>query len=358
MDLDERIRREIGDLRPPAPYARTDELEAHFAAFLPDFLVQLGELFARRTPKVSKRQQGRIARTLKRHIRDVRPYLLALGALSGQLDVSQSRYALLEGLLRAQMNAGRTRLPYKEDAFAALLRLTKRLARPNRRVLASFPEYAEVRRSLLEFAAYLVRTATPRLLEGALTEWGRSADLKKYGQFVAQWATLVRQFRIDAPRRITSKIVLELGNEYRVCSGFFEQRLRLLDYLRRIADKKSVTWAEMQKVPLGNLLELAAQRAELAVVAAKMDRNLRNALAHGTPQLLPDSQNLVFHDRDKAVTLNLQPLFSKTRGLTVTTIALIEFESLMQFETVLRRVSILWRGLAQATRRTATSTTP
>jgi hypothetical protein len=114
----------------------------------------------------------------------------------------------------------------------------------------------------------------------------------------------------------------------------------------------------MQKVPLGNLLELAAQRAELAVVAAKMDRNLRNALAHGTPQLLPDSQNLVFHDRDKAVTLNLQQLFSKTRGLTVTTIALIEFESLMQFETVLRRVSILWRGLAQATRRTATSTTP
>lgn len=355
--LEGRIAQEVGDLQPPPPYARTDELEARFVASLPDLVAYLAGLFAKHTPTVSKRERAQVALRLRRFLSAVRPYLLALGALSGELDPLQSKYALLEGLLREQFTAGGVRVPANEDAWAFQLKLAKKQARSNRR-LAPFPGYAEVRASLLGFSAYVVRSVPPQRLEEALTEWSKSADARKCAQLVAHWPSLARQFRIESPRRLTAKIAFELGNEYKLCSAFFEQRLRLIIYLAYIAGNRPLSWAEVQRMSLKDLLDSAAARAELMPIVAKIDRRVRNALAHGAPELRPDSRELLFHDRDKVVTWSLREFFENTRHLTMAVMGLAEFEALIQFERTLHLVGTLWRGLNPATAATVTCCTP
>jgi hypothetical protein len=352
--LDRRIAEELGHLEPPPPYARTEELEAHFLASLPDITAGLAGLFARPTPRISKERVAQVARRLRRFLSAAKPYLLALGALAGQLDLSRSKYALLEGLIRVQLAGVGVRVPPSEDAWSFLLKLAKKRARADRR-LARFKGYLEVKDSLLVFSAYLVWSVPSQALEEALTEWSRSGDAKRSAQFVVQLPTLVRQFRTDPPRRLTSATVFDLGNEYKLSSGFFEQRVRLIVYLARIAERKPLSWATMQKWPLKDLLDAAAARPELVPIVAKINRHVRNALAHGTPEVRPDSLEVVFDDHGKAVRWTIKEFFDNTRGLTIAVCGLAEFEVLMQFEQVLRSVTTLWRS--QNTGATASSAT-
>lgn len=342
--LDRRMADELGQLTPPAPYARTEELEAQVLASLPAVNAGLAELLARPTPKISKGQHAQVARRLRSFLSAATPYLLALGTLSGQLEPSRSKYALLEGLIRVQLAATGVRVPPNQDAWLFHLELAKKQARPDRR-LARFKGYLEVRKSLLIFSAYLVRSVPPQPLEAALSEWGRSGDAKSSVQFVAQWPAIVRQFRGESPKRFTSGIVFDLVNEYKLCCTFFEQRLRLIFYLACLAERKPVSWAAVQKRSLRDILDSAAARPELLPVVATINRHVRNALAHGSPGVRPDSRELVFNDHANAVTWTLGEFFENTRGLTIAVRGLAEFEALMQFEQMLHLVTTLWRSV-------------
>ncbi|HUY13498.1 MAG TPA: hypothetical protein VMX16_07705 [Terriglobia bacterium] len=322
---------------PPPRYASTEELEKISMGAIPALATQFLSLFGKRTPRITRKQKAR----LRLHLSASRPYLLGLGALEGQLDAKQSQYALREGLLREQFKVGGKTVPKSTDAFAFLLGQAERFARPNR-YLQNIPAYSAVRGDLEKFAARLVQALPRPTLEQALNEWHRSAGAKRFVHFIGQWPTLSRKFLGRPPNRLTTKAASELANEYKVSGAFFEQCLRLLAYLASVTPSEPSSWPAFEKKNLSELMELAKLNDQINFVGRLIDRHVRNALAHGVPQLVPDSQQALFDDRGKGVTWTLQEFFENTRRLTLAVCAMTEFYPILHLQLTRCRVMSLW----------------
>lgn len=92
-------------------------------------------------------------------------------------------------------------------------------------------------------------------------------------------------------------------------------------------------------------MELAEADDRLKDIAGAVDRHVRNALAHGVPQLVPDSQQVRFEDQGATVTWTLQDFFENTRRLTLAVCAMTEFFPILNLELIRCMVMSLWRGL-------------
>lgn len=336
--------RQFDDLEPPEPYAGLKEIEQLLPQMFPPVVNYLSWISGRRSLRLTKRDKLRVGRKLRDFLVVARPYLLGLGALSGQLDRAQSSYALLEGLLREQYRAGGKRIPEHRDAFAYHLDVSARMTNPNSH-FAKSRAYSVTRESLIMFAGRLVNHLAWPDLEHHLTHWSRSSDGAKYAQFIGHWKTLSRQFQKDCPKRITTKQVLSLAKEYAASASFFEQRMRLLIYLSRCAEGKPLPWPEMEKQTLKALLDYMEAHSEFRVITGVMNRNVRNALAHGLPEIVPNKSQVRFYDRGGTVTWELVDFFENTRQLTIGVLALAEFESHAQLQQTRNMVEVLWRSV-------------
>jgi len=336
---------ELRALGPPPRYASTEELEKIFIGAIPALATQLLSPFGKRTPRITRKEKARLHRKLRRLLAVTRPYLLALGALKGQLDAKQCEYALLEGLLREQYKAGGVRIPERQDAFEFQLKLATKAARPNR-YLERLPPYSDARGLVEKFAAHLVQTLPWPTLDQSLNDWARSMEATKFLHFIGQWPTLTRQFRTEQPRRLTQKVARDLAEEYRLSSALFEQCLRLLVHLLSAAPSKPASWSTVTAKSLYQLLQQAERNDQLKSFAALIDRHVRNSLAHGVPQLFPDSRQVRFDARGEGVTWTLQEFFDNTRGLTLAACAMEEFFPILQLQLTRCLLMSLWRPSA------------
>jgi len=335
------INHQFQDLEPPKPYARLDEIEQLVPKLFPPVLNYVSWISGRRSLRMSKRDKVRVRRKLRDFLVVARPYLLGLGVLRGQLDQAQATYALMEGLLREQYRASGMRIPEHKDAFAYHLDVSTRIAKPNVH-FAKSRAYAVIRESLITFATRLVNHVAWPELEQYLTVWSGSSDGAKYAQFIGHWKTLSRQFQKDCPRRITTKQILSLTKEYAASASFFEQRMRLLIYLARCAKGNPLSWPEMEKQTLKALLDYMEVHSDFRAIAGIVNRNVRNALAHGLPEIVPNKSQVRFYDRKVTVTWELVDFFKSTRQLTIGVLALAEFETHVQLQQTRQMVERLW----------------
>lgn len=333
----------LNGLGPPKPYAGLDELEQLFQRLSPPVVNYLSWITGRRSLRMRKRDRLRLGRSLHRFLVAARPYLLGLGAIGGQLDRAQCTYALLEGLLREQYKAAGKRIPENKDAFAYHLDLTEHVGRSESQ-LAKNRVYAAIREFLIEFAGRVVKHVPWPELDRQLTFWSTSSDGVKFAQFIGHWKTLHQQFVKNRPERITTKQVLALAREYSASASFFEQRTRFLVHLSRCLENKPLPWPDMEKQTLKSLLEYMEAHSEFRATARIINRHVRNALAHGLPEIVPNKSEVCFCDRGATVTWKVGEFFENTRHLTIGVLALAEFEAHLQKHQTFHLVETLWRS--------------
>jgi hypothetical protein len=333
-------------LTPPPRFGDLGQLEEILWANLPQIASHMAGLFGRRTPRLSKKEVSRQSVKLHRFLIAARPYLLGLWALKSDSDRQQCVYALLEGLLREQFRAGGKKIPPNKDSFAYLLASVEQLARAPNRAWAKSEPYSSAREGMYKFALLIYQQVNPLAVEEILNDWASSNDARKLLQTTIHWPQLTRQFRLNRPKRLTVKAAHQLATEYRTCSSLLEQRLRLLVSLDHAAAGTAKKWAEWQKATLFELLAQAEASPRLNWIPTYIDRHVRNALAHGEPEINLDRQECSFHDRNATVAWEINCFFEKTRHLTLVVRALLEFDSILKFVQTRTLVATLWSGLA------------
>jgi len=333
-------------LTPPPRFGDLGQLEEILWANLPQIATYMAGLFGTRTPHLKKKEVSRQSAKLHRFLIAARPYLLGLWALKSASDRQQCVYALMEGLLREQFRAGGRKIPLNEDSFAYLLASVEQIARGPNRAWAKSPPYSSAREAMYKFALFIYQQVNPLAVEEILNDWAMSNDARKFLQTTIHWPHLARQFRLKRPKRLTVKTVHQLATEYRTCSSLLEQRLRLLVSLDHAAAGTTKKWAEWQKAMLFELLAQAEASPRLNWIPPYVERHVRNALAHGEPELNLDRQECRFHDRNVTVAWEINQFFENTRQLTLVVRALLEFDSVLKLVQTRTLVSALWGGLA------------
>jgi len=339
------------NLVPPPRFGDLNQLEQIFATSLPQLATQMAGLFGKRTPHLKKKEVLRQSVKLHRFLVAVRPYLLGLRALKGETDKEQCVYALLEGLLREQFKAGSKRPPENKDSFEYLLSCAERLASSPKRAWAKSPPYSTTKHTMYEFAGFIYQRMNPLAVEEIMGDWARSKDARKFAQSLVHWPALIRQFRLIPPKRLTVRLAHQLASEYRACSSLLEQRLRLLVSLDQAAAGGTKKWTDWERTTLFELLKEAEASPRLNWIPSLIDRHVRNALAHGEPEINLDHQECRFHDRNVTVAWKIDQGFEETRRLTLAVRALMEFESILQVVQARVLVTALWGNLASASRR-------
>jgi len=128
-----------------------------------------------------------------------------------------------------------------------------------------------------------------------------------------------------------------------VCGSFIEQRLKLFVAFTWASEGKPKPWAECKKEKLNNLIQAAEARPDLQPFATIINRNVRNALAHGTPEIDVNAEECRFHDHDQTVTWKFPEFFERTKLLTIGAIALMYFEAIMKYVQLRNVATVLWK---------------
>lgn len=330
-------------LKPPPRFGDLTELEAAFTAIIPALTPLLASLLGKRTPQSNQKETKALKRKLRKFLVASRPYLLALYSLKPGPEQAKCSYALLEGLVKEQFRALGKRVSDDQDAFELLLRQAERTVRSSKTTASRFPIYSGTKRAVYELLLSLYQRFNPLEINRKLEEWYASESCKKYLHFCLIWPTLIRKSRQSKPMRLTLRLADQLSEEYRVGCSLMEDRLRLLVWLDEIAKGSGRPWNEQERRNLFQLLEAATISNKLAWVAPLIDRHVRNALAHGQPEVNLNTREVCFHDRTHTVTWSMSEFFEKTKQLTLATRALMELEPIMQMLQTQSLVSTLWQ---------------
>jgi hypothetical protein len=142
-------------------------------------------------------------------------------------------------------------------------------------------------------------------------------------------------------------LIADLSEDYRICSAFFEQRLRLFLWWDASSSGAAKPWPHWKKQSLKSLLEIGAKHPTLNSVVPAINRSVRNALAHGGPEVDVNTGKCEFSDRDVAVTWTFREFYERTRCLTLVTLAMSQFESLFQLAQSQALAFALWSRIPQ-----------
>lgn len=333
-------------MKPPKRYVDLSEIEAFFTQQVDSTAGYIASLIGRHKPRLSRSDKQQYRRRMRGLIDAATPYLLGLGALSGRLNADEARYALLEGLLKVQMRATGIKIGVHEDAFEVQIRLAAQNAKPPSSPWASHPSYQGARTSLSSFVRQLCDRLSPMDLQQLFERWAESDDAKRHIHAIRQLMTAMRRFRANPPQKLTDRLIAELTEEYRTSSALFEQRLRMLVSWAAASTGNLQSWSHWKKQSLKNLLELASTHPELAPLQAAIDRNVRNALAHGGPEVDVNTGEVRFSDRGVGVVWTFREFYERTRDLTLVALAMLSFESLVQLAQCQAMTFALWSSLA------------
>lgn len=334
-------------LKPPDPYADLSEIEALFAQQLDRMALSITSLFGRRKPRLTKTLKRDFRRRMHRFLEQAKPYLLGLGALDGSLDRERAQYALLEGLLQLQMRAARLRVGSGEDAFEAQIRLAARAAKPPRSSWTRHPCYLQTRATLWSFLVSMYARMNPRDIQGLFDRWVETNDAKRHVHVTRQLLTVLRRFRPEPPLKLTDRLITDLSEGYRICSAVFEQRLRLFLWWGTAGMGATQPWSHWKKQDLKGLLEIGAKDPMLNSLVFAINRNVRNALAHGGPEVDVNTGNCEFPDRDKVVTWTFREFYERTLCLALVILAMLQFEPLFQLAQSRALAFALWSRFPQ-----------
>jgi len=287
-------------------------------------------MFGRPLPRLSARDKARLEQKIDGLLRSTSPPLQKLEELKGKPAADLERYTALEQFMASVLRAYGRRRRSGEDSWEALLRMAAKAAESPRARWAQSPGYQTIRSALYGFLVHLYTRAAPAQIFAGLDEWSGSSDARRYLHAVRLLQTACRRFRAEPPKRMTDRRLIELQTEYTLSAGVFETRLRVLLLCAENAEGRPRTWEEWKSLNLNNLLAMAGRHKSLDPVVGCIDRQVRNALVHGTPIIDVASGTCRFEDLKATVTWTWREFFERTRGLTLSVLAMVGFEASQQ----------------------------
>jgi hypothetical protein len=324
---------ELEDLRKLAP---------NFQQILLQEIMPL--LIGRPFPRMPRREHERLNRKLERLMQSAAPYLLGIAACTGELSAPRACYALLEGLMRTLLRTGGVRVLPSEDSFQTLFRLRNQISDgcgPWTKTQAYLAAHSNV--DLL--IHYFINSAHGAALHNVQKEWFASDDVRELLQFGGQYSFHARRFRYSRPLRFTTRAIIQLADEYRLHASFLDQRLRLLIALNLAAEGRPESIANIRTKNLTSRLEARGIRDEVRLLAAALDRRVRNGLAHRIPDVDWNKKTCLFRDQDRVVELPMAEFFDVTKKLSITSLVLFQFEDLLCEARLRERVHQMWQQL-------------
>jgi hypothetical protein len=289
---------------------------------------ELASMFGRALPRVTARDKAGLARKMDRVLGSTAPPLKKLEELKNDPGADLARCAALEQFLASLLRASGRRPRPGEDPWDALLRMAAKAAAPPRARWARLPAYQRVRGGLCGFLVHLYTHAAPAQIFTGIDEWSGSSDARRYIHSVRLLEAACRRFSAEPPKRMTDRRLLDLQHEYMLSAGIFEARLRVLVFCAENAEGRHRSWADWISVNLNNLLAMAGKHKSLDPIIGCIDRQVRNALVHGAPIIDMASGTCRFEDLKASVTWTWREFFERTRELTLSVLAMKEFEAL------------------------------
>jgi hypothetical protein len=268
------------------------------------------------------RDRARIEKQLAQVIDRLAPYNVGLAAISGQMTVPAAGYVLLDGLLRTMLEAVNQSVAPTEDAVQVFQDRCARLTR-EAKGLQGRPEYGPIAADRDTLLRVLAAAPKPERLEQALEHWHQSDDCHNVLHFIQQYETLGARLITERPRRYNRSLVSRLIEQYRQHAILINQELRLLLALQFIAAGRKRFHDEIQEKHFADLLQHSAICPALRNLAAALDRRVRNAIAHSTPEVRVHRRTCTFRDQHKPVTLSFDELYDAVNRLTLTAAALL-----------------------------------
>ena len=298
---------------------------------LPQIQEQMLSLLGRRPQRITQRDRTALKKKIRKLVESLCAQVRKFG--SARLEAEPERLAaLLQGVLAAVIQAGGIRRKRGEDTLDLLMRFAFKQTVPPKHPWVKRLEYEDTRRTLWAFVMTLYRLGASEIHD-VVERWAEEEG-EDHISFLRQLETAARRFRVRPPARLTDRLIVDLQTEYRFASAFFEKRLRLLVYLAREGSPKSKPWSEWKIERLNNLLEIARTNSSLAPLVGGIDRQVRNALAHGAPLIDMRTGSCTFDDSGRKIQWTFQEFFEKTRSLTVTAVALTSLEPFLEYAHV------------------------
>ena len=308
-----------------------EELRVGLIGVLPKIGNELGSMLGRKFPRASARDRAGLERKLDQFMRATAPHIKTLEELKDKPDVDLERFVALDQFLTGLLKSAGQKLRPDADPWEAYLHLAAKQATPSRAKWAQSPVFTRVQQALWDFLVHLYTHAPPAQIFNATDEWTGSDDARRYLHSVRLLDAASRRFRAQPPKRLTDRLLLDLQQEYTLSAAIFEARLRILVLLAENAEGRPRTWAAWRNESLNNLLAIARRHKSLDPVLTGIDRNVRNALVHGSPVIDMATGTCRFEDLKGIVTWTWLEFYERTRGLTLTVLAMIGFDSLQQF---------------------------
>jgi hypothetical protein len=305
-----------------------EELRVGLIDVLPKIGNEVGSMFGRKFPRASARDCAGLERKLDQFMRATAPHIKTLEELKDKPDVDLERFVALDQFLTSLLKSAGQKLRPDADPWEAYLQLAAKQATPPHTKWAQSPVFTRVQQALWDFLVHLYTHAPPAQIFNGTDEWTRSDDARRHLHSVRLLDSASRRFRPQPPKRLTDRLLLDLQQEYILSAAIFEARLRILVLLAENAEGRPRTWAAWRNESLNSFLAIAGRHKSLDPVLTGIDRKVRNALVHGSPIINMATGTCRFEDLKGTVTWTWHEFYERTRGLTLTVLAMIGFDSL------------------------------
>jgi len=329
-----------------------EKLRADLIGAIPIIANELGSMVGRKVPRMSARDRVSLERKLDRFMRSTAPHISKLEELKDRPGVDLERFVALNQVLTKLLESTGGKLRPGADASEAWLQLAAKQAIPPRAKWAEAPAYVGAQQALWDFIVHLYTHAAPAVIFNAVDEWTGTDDARRYLHSVRLIETASRRFRVQPPKRVTDRLVLDLQHEYTLCASIFESRLKVLVSVAENVEGRPRPWVSWRNENLSNLLAIAGRHRSLDAVVGSIDRHVRNALVHGSPIVELVSGTCRFQDLKGTVNWTWREFFDQTRGLTLSVLAMIRFDSMLQFmhaQALVRNLQYLRQKLESRT---------
>ena len=302
---------------------------------MPQMLSMISEVVGIGPIKLSERQTGAFARQLQQRFGRMRGHLLGIDLMAGRISPELARYAFFEGLLYECQGDARSERGDGDACLALLHRLEDQAAPTARHLL--LPGYLDARRAVDALALDLARSPHNTALDAANAAWAQTDDARKLLHFFQLLPAQARRWRDEEPSRVTPTMVAQLTDEYRGCAAAFEQHIRRLGGLAEVGgtggQPRWKFWLKTRLVEILAEVRKAGPQSPLNSLAAGVDRNVRNVLAHGHPIVNRVAKVVEFRSDGRTVaSWSPKEFFTNTRRLTSFVVAMFAFDD--QFQLV------------------------
>lgn len=272
----------------------------------------------------------------------VLPHLIGLSKLQAPIEGSDEAKQAVEGFMKALAALHRVRPAAGDKGAGRYIRAirAKILCPPN---LMKDPDFRSIMEGQEALLGAVVRQEQLKTTTRELLAEVSKDSMPSLMTFVLGFNARIARSRSKPIKRLSPKAVVQLSDEYRDTAGLFEKRLRVAVGLNHIAQGGPQPYSSLSARDLNSLLQIVESPTNplLHFLRGVIDRNVRNALAHGQPELIPLKESVRFKDRSRTIEWTMSEFYARTKRLTKAVVALNAMElshALRVMEEGLRRI--------------------